>query len=314
MTTDNKTVATEQSVEEKRHSFVFDLFKRMVVEKPLGTFGLVVIVFFLALGIFAKFLIPFPINHIDLLNMAKPPSAKYLLGTDGIGHDNLSRFILGARSSMEIGLGAAVLATFLSVCIGAPSGFIGGKIDMIGQRFIDVWLSIPNFIILMTALIILPRNILTMILVLGLTAGIGGVRLIRSAVIVIKPNTYVSAVEAIGDSRWHALIRHILPNIMPTIIIAFTLGVGQAIMSEAALDLLGFGLPMSIPSWGSLIFNVWPWAVIAISLTIFGINMFGDSLRDLLDPRLRGGVGRYTLKPKKLQQLRKYFVKEQLNN
>ena len=99
----------------------------MVVEKPLGTFGLAVIVFFLALGIFAKFLIPFPVNHIDLLNMARPPSAKYLLGTDGLGHDNLSRFIFGARSSMEIGLGAAVLATFLSVLIGAPSAFIGGK-------------------------------------------------------------------------------------------------------------------------------------------------------------------------------------------
>jgi peptide/nickel transport system permease protein len=307
MTIDNKNVATEQSVEEKRHSFVFDLFKRMVVEKPLGTFGLVVIAFFLALGIFAKFLIPFPINHIDLLNMAKPPSAKYLLGTDGLGRDNLSRFILGARSSMEIGLGAAVLATFLSVLIGAPSAFSGGKADMIVQRFIDVWLSIPNFIILMTAMIILPRNIFMMILVLGITAGIGGVRLIRSAVIVIKPNTYVSAGDAVGDSRWHALIRHILPNIMPTIIIAFTLGVGQAVMSEAALDLLGFGLPMSIPSWGSLIFSVWPWAVIAISLTIFGINMFGDSLRDLLDPRLRGGIGRYALKPKKLEQLKQRY-------
>ncbi len=310
MTNDNRF----QPVEGKRHSFIFELFKRMVVEKPLGTFGLVVIIVFLAAGIFAKFIMPFSINHIDLLNMGKPPSAKYLLGTDGIGRDNLSRFILGARSSMEIGLGAAALATFLSVLIGAPSGFIGGKTDMILQRFVDVWLSIPNFIILMTAMIILPRNILVMILALGITAGIGGVRLIRSAVIVIKPNTYVSAGEAVGDSRWHALIRHILPNIMPTIIIAFTLGVGQAIMTEAALDLLNFGLPASIPSWGSIIFSVFPWAVLAISLTIFGINMFGDSLRDLLDPRLRGGVGRYTIKPKKLQQLRKYFVKEQLND
>jgi peptide/nickel transport system permease protein len=304
MTIDNKTVATGQPVEEKRHSFLFDLFKRMVIEKPLGTFGLVVIIVFLAAGIFAKFIMPFSINHIDLLNRGEPPSTKYLLGTDGLGRDNLSRFLLGARSSMEIGLGAAVLAIFLSVLVGAPSGFIGGKTDMIVQRFIDVWLSIPNFIILMTAMIIVPRNIIMMILVLGITAGIGGVRLIRSAVIVIKPNTYVSAGDAVGDSRWHALLRHILPNIMPTIIIAFTLGVGQAIMSEAALDFLGFGLPMSIPSWGSLIFSVWPWSVIAISLTIFGINMFGDSLRDLLDPRLRGGVGRYALSDKKLKELK----------
>jgi peptide/nickel transport system permease protein len=312
MTNDNKNVAGGRPAEEKQHSFVFDLFKRMVVEKPLGAFGLVVIIVFLAIGIFAKYLIPFSIIQINLHMINQPSSSTHLMGTDFLGRDVLSQFIYGARSSMEVGLGAAALAIVISVLIGAPTAFIGGKTDMIVQRFIDVWLSVPAFIVLLIMMTLLPRSIFTMIMVLGTTAGIGGARLIRSAVIVIKPNTYISASEAIGSSRLQSLLRHIVPNIMPMIIVSFTLGVGQAIMSEAALDWLSFGLPISIPSWGTM--NPWPWAPLAISLTIFGINMFGDSLRDLLDPRLRGGVGRYSLKPKKLQQLRKYFVKEQLND
>jgi len=308
MTNDNKNVAGGRPAEEKQHSFVFDLFKRMVVEKPLGAFGLVVIIVFLAIGIFAKYLIPFSIIQINLHMINQPSSSTHLMGTDFLGRDVLSQFIYGARSSMEVGLGAAALAIVISVLIGAPTAFIGGKTDMIVQRFIDVWLSVPAFIVLLIMMTLLPRSIFTMIMVLGTTAGIGGARLIRSAVIVIKPNTYISASEAIGSSRLQSLLRHIVPNIMPMIIVAFTLGVGQAIMSEAALDWLGFGLPISISSWGTM--NPWPWAPLAISLTIFGINMFGDSLRDLLDPRLRGGVGRYTLKHKKLQQLKKYFAKD----
>ena len=308
MSTNNETVTPVKQVKERRSNFLLELFKRIVLEKPLGTFGLVVIIIFLFVGIFAKYLIPFPLHQINLLKMNQPSSSVHLLGTDFLGRDVLSWFIYGAQSSMEVGLGAAALAIVVSVLIGAPSGFVGGKTDMIVQRFVDVWLSIPPFIVLLIMMTLLPHSIFIMIIVLGTTAGIGGARLIRSAVIVIKPNAYISASEAIGSSRLQSLLRHIIPNIMPMIIVAFTLGVGQAIMSEAALDLLNFGLPISIPSWGTM--NPWPWAPLAISLTIFGINMFGDSLRDLLDPRLRGGVGRYTLKPKKLQQLRKYFVKD----
>jgi peptide/nickel transport system permease protein len=312
MTVDNGNTVSSMRVTEKHHNYLYDLLKRMVCEKPLGTFGLVVIIIFFAIAIFAKYLIPYPIIQVNLLMMNQPSSSAHLLGTDFLGRDVLSRFIFGARSSMEVGLGAASLAIIISVLIGAPSAFIGGKTDMIVQRVVDVWLSMPPFIVLLVLMTMLPSSILVMILVLGITAGVGGVRLIRSAVIVIKPNTFISAGEAVGNSLWHQLLRHVMPNIMPTIIIAFTLGVGQAIMSEAALAWLGFGLPISIPSWGTM--SPWPWAPLAISLTIFGINMFGDSLRDLLDPRLRGGVGRYSLKPKKLQQLRKYFVKEPLND
>jgi peptide/nickel transport system permease protein len=175
-------------------------------------------------------------------------------------------------------------------------------------------MSIPGFVILLTVMTILPRNLIVMIMVLGITGGIGGARLVRSAVIAIKSNTYISASDAIGCSPARVLLVHIIPNIMPTLIIMFTLGIGGNILAEAGLSFLGFGLPPGIPSWGVLINSsqaylqtdpqlaLWPG--LALSVSVYGINMFGDSIRDLLDPRLRGGVGRYSLSDKKLNQLK----------
>jgi peptide/nickel transport system permease protein len=291
-----------------------DLLRRLILEKPLGTFGLGVIIIFFAAGIFSKFIMPFGYQQIHLLERLQGPSAKYLLGTDELGRDELSRLIYGARISMEVGLGATFLNVLVSILIGATSGFLGGKTDMIVQRFVDVWMSIPGFVILLTVMTILPRNLIVMILVLGITGGIGGARLVRSAVIAIKSNIYISASDAIGCSPMRILLVHIIPNIMPTLIIMFTLGIGGNILAEAGLSFLGFGLPPGIPSWGVLINSsqaylqtdpqlaLWPG--LALSLSVYGINMFGDSIRDLLDPRLRGGVGRYSLSDKKLNQLK----------
>jgi peptide/nickel transport system permease protein len=303
-------VSSNKQTEEKRQSFLFTLFKRMIMEKPLGTFGLTVIVIFFTAGVFSKFIMPFPIKLVDLFNVRQPPSSKYLLGTDELGRDVLNRLIYGARVSLEVGFGAMTIATIISILIGATSGFLGKTIDMITQRFVDVWMSIPPFIILLIIMSIIPHNLFTMIMVIGITVGIGGARLIRSAVIRIKSEVYVSALDAIGCSKTRALFRHILPNIMPAIIIFFTLGVGGAIMQEAGLDMLGFGLPPGTPSWGYMLFSVGGiWAAFAISLTIYGINMFGDSLRDLLDPRLSGGVGHYSITAKKMKRLKEKLVK-----
>ena len=322
MTTKNGNGAPVKRVE-KRHGFFFDLLKRLVLEKPLGTFGLGIIIIFFAGGIFSKFIMPFGMGQIHLLERLQNPSSKYLLGTDELGRDELSRLIYGARISMEVGLGATALGTVVSILIGATSGFLGGKVDMIVQRFVDVYMSIPNFVILLTIMTILPRNLIVMIMVLGIGGGIWGTRLIRSAVIAIKSYTYVSASEAIGSSPVRTLLVHIIPNIMPTLIITFTLGIGQNILAEAGLSFLGFGLPPGIPSWGVLINSsqaylqtdpqlaLWPG--VALSLSVFGMNMFGDSIRDLLDPRLRGGVGRYSLSDKKLQQLKESLSAKAVN-
>jgi len=314
MTTKNSSAAPAKRVEDKRPGFFMDLLRRLILEKPLGTFGLGVIIIFFAAGIFSKFIMPFGYQQIHLLERLQGPSAKYLLGTDELGRDELSRLIYGARISMEVGLGATFLNVLVSILIGATSGFLGGKTDMIVQRFVDVWMSIPGFVILLTVMTILPRNLIVMILVLGITGGIGGARLVRSAVIAIKSNIYISASDAIGCSPMRILLVHIIPNIMPTLIITFTLGIGGNILAEAGLSFLGFGLPPGIPSWGVLINSsqaylqtdpqlaLWPG--LALSLSVYGINMFGDSIRDLLDPRLRGGVGRYSLSDKKLNQLK----------
>jgi peptide/nickel transport system permease protein len=308
-----------EQVENKRHGFWFDLFRRLVVEKPLGAFGLIIVIILLLTGIFANYLAPFGMNQIHLIDFLKPPSFKYLLGTDQMGRDILSRLIYGARVSMIIGIVATILSEGIAALIGVTSGFIGGKFDMIVQRFVDIWMSMPPFIVLMTVMSVIGSGMFQLIMIIGISAGIGHSRVLRSAVVGIKSNTYVQASDAIGCGPIRTMIRHILPNIMPVIIISFTLGVGAAIMQEASLSFLGFGVPPGVPSWGSMLSNegrqfmeiypalaLWPGA--CLTIVVYGINMFGDSLRDLLDPRLRGGVGRYNLKTKNIQKLKEKLV------
>jgi peptide/nickel transport system permease protein len=255
-------------------------------------------------------------NDVNLLDKLQGPSAKYLLGTDELGRDILSRLIYGARVSMIIGLGATLFTEGLGITLGVVSGFIGGKVDLVIQRFVDVWMSIPSFLVLMTFMSIIGRGIFQIILVLGITVGVAHSRIMRSAVINIKSNSYVSAAEAIGSSPIRMMVRHILPNIVAPIIVNFTISIGGAIMAEASLSFLGLGVPLGVPSWGSMLSNegrqymeiapllsVWPG--LALTIVVYGINMFGDALRDLLDPRLRGGVGRYTLKGNKLEKFRR---------
>jgi peptide/nickel transport system permease protein len=318
MTANIETTPPVKRPENRQYSIFSDVFRRMIHEKPLATFGLAIIIILLFVGIFANFIAPYGMNDIHLLDRLQPPSAKYLLGSDQLGRDELSRLIFGARISMIIGLSATALSTVLSVFIGATSAFIGGRLDMLVQRVVDVWMSIPSFLILMTIMSMINNStgsVWPIIWVLGVTVGIGGSRFMRSAVIAIKSNLYVSATDAIGCGPVRTMIRHILPNIMAPIIITFTIGVGGAIMAESSLSFLGLGVPPNIPSWGSMIslegqkylqtapeLALWPG--FALSVVIYGINMFGDGLRDLLDPRLRGGVGRYTLDKKKLAKIR----------
>jgi peptide/nickel transport system permease protein len=288
----------------KRYSYVVDLLRRLLKEKPMGIFGATIVLILLLSGIFADFLAPYGMNEVDLENRLLPPSPQYLLGTDNLGRDLLSNIIYGARISVIIGLSCACCATLISVAIGSVSGLLGGKIDIMAQRIVDSWMCIPTLLITITLMSILGKGMTQIIIVISITMGIVGSRVIRSAVIGIKENTYVQAANVIGCSNWRLIVRHILPNILAPIIISFTLTVGQAIMIEASLSFLGFGVPPGVPSWGSMLsaegrqfmerapqLALYPG--FALALTVYGINMFGDALRDLTDPRLRGGVGRY---------------------
>jgi peptide/nickel transport system permease protein len=294
----------------KRHSFMVDLAIRFVKEKPLGTIGAAIVLLLLFVGIFAPWLAPFDYNDTFVGGKLEAPSINHWMGTDNVGRDILSRIIFGARVSMFVGLGVPTLSAIISTTIGLISGYLGGKTDLIIQRFVDAWVCFPMLFVMLTFMALIGAGMLQMIIVLGIVGGIGAVRLKRSAVLAVKMNLYVEAARAIGCPTWKILIRHLLPNIMATVIVTFTMGIGGAILAEASLSFLGYGIPPPAPSWGGMLSGNSrrymvdaPWMAIfpglALSIVVYGANMFGDALRDLLDPRLRGGLGRYTGGPRK---------------
>ena len=283
----------------KRRSRLAEFFIRLVKEKPLGTVSGLIILILVFVAIFDDVLAPYPYREVHPRDMLQGPSSQYLLGTDQLGRDLLSRIITGARLSIFVGLSATAVNAVVAVLIGGTSGFFGGKLDLGVQRFVDAWIAFPGLLILLTIMSIAGQGIPQIILVLGISGGIGGSRVVRGAVIGIKENDYFLAAEAIGSRSTATLMRHVLPNIMPVVIIIFSITVGGVIMAEASLSFLGFGLPVQIPSWGGMLsregrlyMEMAPWLALfpglALTITIYSLNMFGDAMRDLLDPRLRG--------------------------
>ena len=280
-----------------------EFFRRLVKEKPLSIIAGVVILLLMLVAIFADVLAPFPHDEVNIVDRMQAPSGRYLLGTDQLGRDLLSRLVFGAQISLTVGLAATTVNVVVAVLIGGISGFFGGRLDLAVQRFVDAWMAFPGLLLLLTIMSLVGRGLPQIIVVLGVTGGIGGSRVIRGAVIGVKENVYFQAAEAIGSTRWRTLIRHVLPNIGAPVIIIFTINVGAVIISEAALSFLGFGLPISVPSWGGMLsregrefMEVAPrlalWPGLCLTIVVYCLNMFGDAVRDLLDPRLRGGGGR----------------------
>ena len=285
--------------ETKRRNALGDFFVRLVREKPLGVVGGVIVLLLLFSGIFADVLAPYDMAEVHIADRLDGPSAQYLLGADQLGRDILSRLVHGARVSMIVGLAGTTVNIVVAAMIGVPSGYFGGKFDIIGQRFVDAWIAFPSLIILLTIMSIVGRGMLQIILVLGILSGIYTSRIVRSAVIGIKENDYFLAARAIGSTNAATVMRHILPNIMAPIIVLFSIAIGGMILGEASLSFLGFGLPPDIPSWGGMLsgegrryMEVKPELALfpgfALTIVIYGVNMVGDAMRDLLDPRLRG--------------------------
>ena len=286
--------------EPKRRSRLADFFIRLVREKPLGTICGIIILILILVGIFADVLAPYSYDEIHPVDRLQGSSVRYPLGTDPLGRDLLSLIIYGARISLLVGLAVTTLNVVVSVLIGGTSGFIGGKLDLVVQRFVDAWISFPGLILLLTIMSIVGLGLLQIILVLGIAGGIGGgSRVVRSAVIGIKEYDYFLAARAIGSSSTATVKRHVLPNIMPVLIIIFSISIGGNILSVASLSFLGYGLPPTIPEWGGMLsregriyMEMAPWLALwpglCLTITIYSLNMFGDAMRDLLDPRLRG--------------------------
>ena len=301
----NNTQETTSSIHEpKRQGRLADFFIRLWKEKPLGTVCGMIVLLFIVVAVFAEVLAPYPFDEVHLPAILKAPSAQFLLGADQLGRDLLSRLIFGARVSMLVGLAATLLNVVVATLIGGISGFLGGKLDLAVQRFVDAWMAFPGLLLLLTIMSIVGQGILQIIVVLGISGGIGGSRVVRSAVIGIKENDYFLAARAVGTPTSQILTRHVLPNIMAPIIIIFSINIGGVIIAEASLSFLGFGLPIKIPSWGGMLsregrrfMEQTPWLALwpglFLTIVVYSLNMFGDALRDLLDPRLRGGEGSY---------------------
>ena len=239
--------------EPKRRGRFADFFIRLLKEKPLGTASGIIVLILIFVAIFADVVAPYPYDKINLIAMLQAPSAQHLLGTDGLGRDFLSRLIHGARISLVVGLAATTLNVVVAALIGVTSGFLGGKFDLVVQRFVDAWMAFPGLLLLLTVMSIVGQGLLQIIVVLGITGGIGGSRVIRGAVISVKENDYFLAAKAVGTPTTQILIRHVLPNIMAPVIIIFSINIGGVIISEASLSFLGFGLPIEVPSWGAML-------------------------------------------------------------
>jgi peptide/nickel transport system permease protein len=272
---------------------------RLVREKPLGAIGGVVFLAFLFCGIFADVLAPYGMNQINPINRLKPPSWAFPFGTDNLGRDMLSRCIYGAQLSVIIGFCGAGIATLISVVLGIVTGYLGGKVDLIAQRFVDAWQSFPDLIVLIVVVSVIGPGMPQIIVTLGLLLGIAGSRIIRSAVVSVRENMYVHAAQSIGASTSRILWRHIFPNVLPPIIVLFTTRVGVVILIESALSFLGLGVPPPAPTWGGMLSGSGrsymfqgPWLALApglcLTIVVYATNMFGDALRDLFDPRMRG--------------------------
>jgi len=279
----------------RRHGFWARLFR----DKPLGAAGAIVLGFFLVCGVLADVIAPHGFNEIAPLDRMQPPSAAHWFGTDNVGRDVLSRCLYGAQLSVIIGLSAAVLATLISSLIGIVSGYFGGKVDLAVQRFVDAWMIFPDLVVLIVVVSVLGPGMPQIIGILAVGLGISGSRIVRSAVISVREHMYVHAAQSIGAGSPRILIKHILPNVMPPIIVLLTTRVGTAILAESGLSFLGLGVPPPAPTWGSMLSGSGrtymfegPWLVLApglcLTAVVYATNVFGDALRDLLDPRMRG--------------------------
>jgi peptide/nickel transport system permease protein len=270
---------------------------RRLVRRKGAIFGLVVIVLFIVLAVFAALISPYDPAAQSWSAVRKAPSALHWFGTDDVGRDNLARVIYGARASLLAGVISVGIALSIGVPLGLIAGYVGGWVDALISRITDAMLAVPFLILAIALAAFLGPSLRNAMIAIGISTTPIFVRLTRGQVMVVKVEDYVEAARAIGNPRWRIALFHILPNILPALLVQATLSIAAAIIAEAALSFLGLGQQPPQPSWGSMLNSAQrfltnaPWMAIwpglAIFLTVLSFNLLGDGLRDALDPKER---------------------------
>jgi peptide/nickel transport system permease protein len=276
--------------------------RRFAASKPLGAVSALILTVFILVAVFAPLLAPYdPLtnNHADEM---QAPSARHLFGTDQYGRDVFSRIVFGARVSLEVGIGATIAGGVIAVVIGVSSAYFGGGYDYVVQRIVDTVQAIPALILLIGLLVILGPSLANVIIALSLRSAFVTSRVMRGSALSILSQPFVEAGKLLGASDLRVMARYILPNIMAPVIVLATVNFGGAILAEASLAFLGYSVPPPTADWGSMLsadgrayMFVGPWLLIAptavLTAVVFAVNMFGDAMRDVLDPRLRQAGG-----------------------
>jgi peptide/nickel transport system permease protein len=278
----------------------------------MGAIGGFLVLVMLVMAVGAPLIAHYSYDESVPASRMKAPGTQFWMGTDNLSRDMWSRVVYGARVSVTVGFTTIALATLIATAVGVSSAYVGGVYDMAVQRVVDAWMSFPYLVIILSLMAVLGPGLMNLILSLSVLVAAASARVIRGAALSVMENPYIESARAIGTGHLRIVLRHVVPNVMATVIIVFnaagdhplaTIGLGGVILAESSLSFLGLGVPPPQPSWGAMLAGSGrsymqraPWMAIfpglAISLAVFGFNMLGDALRDVLDPRLRGtGTG-----------------------
>jgi peptide/nickel transport system permease protein len=276
---------------------MFADFRERFLKNKIAVAGSIVVLALFAVSLLAPWIAPYDPSAIDLKLVLAPPSAAHPFGTDQLGRDVLSRMIWGSRISLKVGFVATGIAMLIGTILGALSGYYGRWVDAVIMRFVDIMLCFPTFFLILAVIAILEPSIWNIMIVIGLTGWMGITRLVRADFISLKERDFVAAARVIGAGDLRIIFAHILPNAMASVLVATTLGVAGAILTESALSFLGIGVQPPTPSWGNILtagkdnIDIAWWLSLypglAILITVLGYNLLGEGIRDSLDPRLR---------------------------
>ena len=273
---------------------------KRALRKPQVVFGVLFLTLLCVIGIFASQIVPYDPLEINTDNYLQSPNAKHWFGTDNLGRDVFSRVLFGTRYSLALGLLSIAISGTMGLILGLIAGFYGGVVDNIIMRIVDIGLAFPSILLALLVISIVGPGLPSVVLAIGISSTPPFIRIVRSSVLVIKEMTFIEAAKAVGVSHWRTLLKHILPEVFAPALTMATLGLAGAIFSASSLSFLGFGAQPPTPEWGVLVsaarhqlraaWWISTFSGLAIMISVLSINLLGDGLRDVLDPKLRGKI------------------------